>query len=124
MMESADIVAAGGENPYSGGNFGGNRPTMSEALVSAAPEEEEEQETTNSIFDALFNPNLKFQYDPVADYVNRVYGRMNPVQKKRMLAKIGYTGEFDDFLGDFGQELYDAGNLQFSDFGALFLPHF
>ena len=42
MMESADIVAAGGENPYSGGNFGGNRPTMSEALVSAAPEEEEE----------------------------------------------------------------------------------
>ena len=114
MMESADIVAGGGENPYSG--FGGNRPTMSEALVSAAPEEEEEQETTNSIFDALFNPNLKFQYDPVADYVNRVYGRMNPVQKKRMLAKIGYTGEFDDFLGDFGQELYDAGNLQFSDF--------
>ena len=125
MQEAADIVAAGGENPYSGGNFGGNRPTMSEALVSAAPEVEEEQETTNSIFDALFNKNLKFQYDPVADYVNRVYGRMNPVQKKRMLAKLGYDTEdmslseaistFGGFLDSSGQALYDAGNLQFSD---------
>ena len=126
IQEAADIVAAGGENPYSGGNFGGNRPTMSEALVSAAPEVEEEQETTNNMFDALFNKNLKFQYDPVADYVNRVYGRMNPVQKKRMLAKLGYDTEdmtmsealstFGGFLDESGQALYDAGNLQFSDF--------
>ena len=49
----------GGENPYSG--FGGNRPTMSEALVSAAPEEEEEQERKTLLSG---NINLLDTFDP------------------------------------------------------------
>ena len=99
-------------------------PVMSEALAAAAPEvvEETPQRTTNSIIEALFNRNLTFQYDPVADYVNRVYGNLRPDQRKRLLAKIGYEGEFDDFLDDFGQDIYDASNFQFSDLRNLFTP--
>jgi len=99
-------------------------PVMSEALAAAAPEvvEETPQRTTNSIIEALFNRNLTFQYDPVADYVNRVYGNLRPDQRKRLLAKIGYEGEFDDFLDDFGQDIYNASNFQFSDLRNLFTP--
>ena len=97
---------------------------MSEALASAAPEvvEETPQQTTNSIIEALFNKNLTFQYDPVADYVNRLYGGLRPDQRKRLLAKGGYEGEFDDFLDDFGQDIYDASNFQLSDLRNLFTP--
>ena len=99
-------------------------PVMSEALAAAAPEvvEETPQRTTNSIIEALFNRNLTFQYDPVADYVNRVYGNLRPDQRKRLLARVGYEGEFDDFLDDFGQDIYDASNFQFSDLRNLFTP--
>lgn len=76
----------------------------------------EDKKTTNDFFKALFNPDLKFKFDPVADYVNRVYGRLNPVQKARILQKVGFTGDFEDFLDKFGQQLYDADNIQFSDF--------
>jgi len=129
---------AGGPTPGSGGGqslqdlFAAQTP-VSTAPVSAAPEvEEEEKKTTNSIIEALFNKNLTFEYDPVADYVNRVYGRLNPVQKKRMLAKLGYDTEdmtmaealstFGDVLSESGQALYDAGNLQFSDIANIFKP--
>tara|TARA_R100001129_G_scaffold133334_4_gene94721 strand:+ start:352 stop:1548 length:1197 start_codon:yes stop_codon:yes gene_type:complete len=95
------------------------------AAPEPVPEEEEETQTTNSFFEALFNPNLTFEYDPVADYVNRVYGRLNPVAKKRLLQKIGYdpdmslseaVSDFEGFLDEYGQDLYDAGNLQLKDF--------
>ena len=129
---------AGGPTPGGGGGqslqdlFAAQTP-VSTAPVSAAPEvEEEEKKTTNSIIEALFNKNLTFEYDPVADYVNRVYGRLNPVQKKRMLAKLGYDTEdmtmaealstFGDVLSESGQALYDAGNLQFSDIANIFKP--
>ena len=125
---------AGQATPGGGGGqslqdlFAAQTP-MSTAPVSAAPEyveEEEEKKTTNSIIEALFNKNLTFEYDPVADYVNRVYGGLRPDQKKKMLARLGYDVEdmtmaealstFGDVLDESGQALYDAGNLQFSDF--------
>jgi len=100
---------------------------QNQAPVAAAPEvePEEEQKTTNSIIEAIFNKNLKFEYDPVKDYVNRVYGRLNPVAKKRLLQKVGYApdmslseavSDFEGFLNEYGQDLYDAGNLQLKDF--------
>ena len=100
---------------------------QNQAPVAAAPElePEEEQRTTNSIIEAIFNKNLKFEYDPVKDYVNRVYGRLNPVAKKRLLQKVGYdsdmslseaVSDFEGFLNEYGQDLYDAGNLQLKDF--------
>ena len=125
---------AGQATPGGGGGqslqdlFAAQTP-VSTAPVSAAPEyveEEEEKKTTNSIIEALFNKNLTFEYDPVADYVNRVYGGLRPDQKKKMLARLGYDVEdmtmaealstFGDVLSESGQALYDAGNLQFSDF--------
>ena len=125
---------AGQATPGGGGGqslqdlFAAQTP-VSTAPVSAAPEyveEEEEKKTTNSIIEALFNKNLTFEYDPVADYVNRVYGGLRPDQKKKMLARLGYDVEdmtmaealstFGDVLDESGQALYDAGNLQFSDF--------
>jgi len=106
------------------GGGGGSDPIMSTAAVSAAPEvvEETPKQTTNSIIEALFNRNLTFQYDPVADYVNRLYGGLRPDQRKKLLARVGYEGEFDDFLDDFGQDIYDASNFQFSDLRNLFTP--
>ena len=125
---------AGQATPGGGGGqslqdlFAAQTP-VSTAPVAAAPEyveEEEEKKTTNSIIEALFNKNLTFEYDPVADYVNRVYGGLRPDQKKKMLARLGYDVEdmtmaealstFGDVLSESGQALYDAGNLQFSDF--------
>ena len=107
---------------------------ISTTPVAAAPEpvpEEEEIKTTNSIIEAIFNKNLRFEYDPVKDYVNRVYGRLNPVAKKRLLQKVGYdpdmslseaVSDFEGFLNEYGQDLYDAGNLQFSDIANIFKP--
>ena len=131
---------AGGPTPGGGGGqslqdlFAAQTP-VSTTPVAAAPEyveEEQEQQTTNSLFEALFNPNLTFEYDPVADYVNRVYGGLRPDQKKKMLARLGYDVEdmtmsealsqFGDFLDISGQALYDAGNLQFSDLANIFKP--
>ena len=137
-------VAQGGTTGGFGG--GGQGPTqslqdlfaaqipISTAPVAAAPEpvpEEEEIKTTNSIIEAIFNKNLRFEYDPVKDYVNRVYGRLNPVAKKRLLQKVGYdpdmslseaVSDFEGFLNEYGQDLYDAGNLQFSDIANIFKP--
>ena len=138
-------VAQGGTTGGFGG--GGQGPTqslqdlfaaqipISTAPVAAAPEpvpeEEEETRTTNSIIEAIFNKNLRFEYDPVKDYVNRVYGRLNPVAKKRLLQKVGYdpdmslseaVSDFEGFLNEYGQDLYDAGNLQFSDIANIFKP--
>ena len=135
---------AGQATPGGGGGqslqdlFAAQTP-VSTAPVSAAPvyveeevEEEEEKKTTNSIIEALFNKNLTFEYDPVADYVNRVYGGLRPDQKKKMLARLGYDVEdmtmaealstFGDVLDESGQALYDAGNLQFSDLANIFKP--
>ena len=131
---------AGQATPGGGGGqslqdlFAAQTP-VSTAPVAAAPEyveEEEEKKTTNSIIEALFNKNLTFEYDPVADYVNRVYGGLRPDQKKKMLARLGYDVEdmtmsealsqFGDFLDISGQALYDAGNLQFSDLANIFKP--
>ena len=106
---------------------------QNQAPVAAAPElePEEEQRTTNSIIEAIFNKNLRFEYDPVKDYVDRVYGRLNPVAKKRLLQKVGYdpdmslseaVSDFEGFLNEYGQDLYDAGNLQFSDIANIFKP--
>ena len=101
------------------------------AAPEPVPEEEEETRTTNSIIEAIFNKNLRFEYDPVKDYVNRVYGRLNPVAKKRLLQKVGYdpdmslseaVSDFEGFLNEYGQDLYDAGNLQFSDIANIFKP--
>jgi len=124
----ADIAASPTLAEYLSNNVtgggGGSDPIMSTAAVSAAPEvvEETPKQTTNSIIEALFNRNLTFQYDPVADYVNRVYGNLRPDQRKRLLARVGYTGDFDDFLDDFGQDIYDASNFQLSDLTNLFTP--
>ena len=71
---------------------------------------------TNSIIEAMFNPDLTFKYNPQMDYVNRVYGGLRPDQQQRILNQVDPTNKL--FGGDFGAfvdanygNLYDAGNI-------------
>ena len=86
---------------------------------TTTPVQEDEQQYTNNILDALFNKDLKFQYNPKMDYLNRMYGRIPDYRKQKYLDSIGYTGDFDSFLNEYGDALYDQQNITFKDLASI-----
>ena len=76
----------------------------------------DEKQYTHNFLDALFNKDLSFKFDPKMDYVNRVYGGLNDVQKNRILNKIDPTGDlfggdFDAFSSMAANDLYSKDNF-------------
>ena len=76
----------------------------------------DEKQYTNNFLDALFNKDLSFKFDPKMDYVNRVYGGLNNVQKNRILNQIDPTGDlfggdFDAFSSMAANDLYSNDNF-------------
>ena len=71
---------------------------------------------TNSIIEAMFDPDLTFKYNPQMDYVNRVYGGLRPDQQQRILNQVDpgnklFGGDFGAFVDANYGNLYDAGNI-------------
>ena len=79
---------------------------------------QDDKQYTHNFLDALFNKDLSFKFDPKMDYVNRVYGGLNDVQKNRILNRIDPTGnlfggDFDAFSSMAANDLYSKDNFSF-----------
>jgi len=109
QMSTAQPGDYGGFNPNDGG--GGNQQTTP---TTTTPQDDTQY--TNNFLEALFNKDLSFKFDPKMDYVNRVYGGLNNVQKNRILNQIDPTGDlfggdFDAFSSMAANDLYSNDNF-------------
>ena len=119
---NTNITGGGGGSESALDDFS-YRPTQTNYLgtqnfeedFSSTSQDYDPSKHTNSIIEAMFNPDLTFKYNPQMDYVNRVYGGLRPDQKQRILNQVDPKGIFG---GDFGSfvdanygNLYDQGNV-------------
>ena len=115
-QERADLAVG----PSFGDNFpGGNNQNQNQNTTTTTPVQEDEQQYTNKLLDAIFNPDLDFKLDLKQDYLDRVYGRIPDYRKQKYLDSIGYTGDFDSFLNEYGDALYDQQNITFKDLASI-----
>jgi len=116
----------GNNNPYGGGPGGLHSgykvdtvPTVdddtnnnqNQTTTTTTPQDNTQY--TNNFLESLFNKDLTFKFDPKMDYVDRVYGGLNNVQKNKILNQIDPTGDL--FGGDFNAFSSMAANDLYSN---------
>ena len=79
---------------------------------------QDEDEYTNNIFEAMFT-DLKFKYDPKMDYVKSKYDSLPGYKKQQFLDSIGYTEDFDSFLNEYKDDIYNNENITMGDIGQI-----
>ena len=113
QMSEAEPGDYGGFDPSSGGN------KQTELLGI----KEDDKQYTNNFLESLFNKNLTFKYNPKMDYLNRMYGRIPDFRKDKILKDMGlydeYNGDFDSFLKDHQDSLYDNQNITGKEIAAI-----
>ena len=116
-QERADLAVGPsfGDNFPGGNNQNQNQNTTTTTTTTPTTPQDEPQYTHNFL-DSLFNKDLTFRFDPKMDYVNRVYGGLNNVQKNKILNRIDPTGDlfggdFDAFSSMAANDLYSNDNF-------------
>ena len=117
QMMSAEPDDYGGFNPNIGGGGPNQQPTTPTTTTTPVQEEDEVQ-YTNNIIEALFT-DMKFKYDPKMDYVKGKYGNIPSYKKQQFLDSIGYTEDFDSFLNEYKDDIYNDQNITMGDIGQI-----
>ena len=122
-LSASDVAGIqGGYNAAAGGQqtsqdfMDSNQNTNTTSTTPV--QDEDETQYTNNIFEAMFTP-MKFKYDPKMDYVKGKYGQLPGYKKQQFLDSIGYTEDFDSFLNEYKDDIYNDQNLTFGDIGEM-----
>ena len=113
----------GGNNPYGGGSGGLHsnytKPDDTVSDDTSNDTSNDKNPTTHKLLDAIFNPDLDFKLDLKQDYLDRVYGRIPDYKKRKFLDSIDYEGDFESYLDEYGDSLYDQQNITFKDLASI-----
>lgn len=117
QMMSAEPDDYGGFNPNIGGG-GPNQQPITPTTTTTPVQEEDDVQYTNNIIEALFT-DMKFKYDPKMDYVKSKYGNIPSWKQQQFLDSIGYTEDFDSFLNEYKDDIYNDQNITMGDIGQI-----